>query len=126
MTRSGSRPASFAARRPASGDGPSRGGAERGRGRAVHFLVEDVHRQGEKDRPARRSAADREGAAQRLPHILAAAQFLGPFGHRRSKRNEIARKPWLAHEVPGVLLAGGDDEGRLARLGGDQHAHGVA
>ena len=27
--------------------------------------------------------------------------------------------------MPGVLLAGGDDERRLARLGGDQHAHGV-
>ena len=44
----------------------------------------------------------------------------------RGERDEIAREPRLGHQVAGVLLARRDDERRLARLRGDQHAHGVA
>ena len=98
----------------------------RSRRRAAHLLVEDVHRQRQENRPARRRAANRECAAQRLADVLAAPHLLRPFGHRLGEGDEIAREPRLGHQVAGVLLAGGDDERRLARLGGDQHAHGVA
>ncbi len=96
------------------------------RRRAAHLLVEDVHRQRQEHRPARRRARDGEGAAQRLADILPAAQFFRPFGHRLGEGDEIAGEPRLGHQVARVLLAGGDDERRLARLRGDEHAHGVA
>ena len=96
------------------------------RRRVIHFLVEDVHRQRQKHRPARWGARKAKGAAERRPDIVAAAQLLRPFGHRRCERDKVAREPRLGHEVPCVLLAGGDDERRLARLGSDQHAHGIA
>ena len=125
-TLSGSSFASRSARRAASGEAPRRGGAEAFGGRAAHLLVENVHRQRQEHRPGRRGARDGEGAPQRLPDVLAAPHFLRPFGHRRGERDEIAREPRLGHQMARVLLPGGDDERRLARLRGDQHAHGVA
>ena len=100
-----------------------RGGRRR---RVIHVLIEDVHRQRQKHRPARRRARKTEGAPKRRADVVGAPQLLRPFGHRRSERDEIAGEPRLGHQMPCVLLAGGDDERRLARLGGDQHAHGVA
>ena len=108
------------------GRGPEPRRRRRRRRRAVHRLVEDVHRQRQEHRPARRGAGEAEGASQRRADIVAAAKLLGPFGHRLSKRDQVAGEPRLGHQMPGVLLAGGDDERRLARLGGDQHAHRVA
>ena len=92
----------------------------------IHVLIENVHRQRQKHRPARRRARKTEGAAERRADIVTAAQLLRPFRHRRSERDQVARKPRLGHEMPRVLLAGGDHQRGLARLGGDQHAHGVA
>ena len=96
------------------------------RRRVIHVLIENVHRQRQEHRPVWRRARKAEGAAKRRTDIVAAAQLLRPFGHRRSERDEIAGEPRLGHQMPCVLLAGGDDERRLARLGGDQHAHRVA
>ena len=101
-----------------------RGGGRRGR--TAHLLVENVHRQRQEHRPGRRGARDGEGAPQRLADVLAAPHLLRPFGHRRGERDEIAREPRLGHQMARVLLPRGDDERRLARLRGDQHAHGIA
>jgi hypothetical protein len=98
----------------------------RRRRRVIHVLIEDVHRQRQKHWPARRRARKTEGAAKRRTDVVGSPQFLRPFGHGRSKRDEIAGEPRLGHQMPGVLLARSDHERRLARLGGDQHAHGVA
>ena len=90
------------------------------------LLIEHVHRQRKKNRAAWRRAGDLEGAAQRGAEVLAAPDFLRPFGHGCCERDKIAGQPGLGHQVPGVLLTGGDDERRLARLGGDQHTHRIA
>ena len=103
---------------------PGRGGGRRRR--TAHLLIENVHRQRQKDGSAGRRAGDGEGAPQRLADVVAAAHLLGPFGDRGGERDKIAREPRLSHQVAGVLLARGDDERRLAGLGSDQHAHGVA
>ena len=92
----------------------------------IDFLVEDVHRQRQEHGAARRGAGEAEGAPERGTDIVAAAQLLRPFGHRLCEGDEVARKPRLGHEMARVLLAGGDDERRLARLRGDQYAHRVA
>jgi hypothetical protein len=96
------------------------------RRRTADLLVENVHRQRQEYRPGRRCAGDGEGAPQRLADILAAPHFLGPLGHRRRERDEIAGEPRLGHQMTRVLLAGGDHERGLARLRGDEHAHRIA
>ena len=111
-------------RRVRRGPKPGRGGGRRRR--TAHLLVENVHRQRQKDGSAGGRAGDGEGAPQRLADVVAAAHLLRPFGDRGGERDKVAREPRLGHQVAGVLLARGDDERRLARLRGDQHAHRVA
>ena len=108
-----------------------RRGAEAWRGRRRrrrprHLLVEHVHRQRQKHWPSGGRPRNREGAPNRLPQVFAAPDFAGPFDDGRGETHEIAGQPGFAHQMPGILLARGDDERRLAGLGGDQHAHRVA
>src|SRR5271165_2494004 len=75
-------------------------------------------------------STSREGKRARTPSALLSKPPPGTMtsSPNSSPHDSFTRFPWprLSHQVAGVLLAGGDDERRLARLGGDEHAHGVA
>ena len=125
-TRSGSRPASFSARRAASGEGPSRGGEDAG---GVGWFTSWSRMSIGSDRNTGPHGGVRASPNARRSAGPTSSPRRSSFAHLVTgvgEGDEVAREPRLGHEMPCVLLAGGDDERRLARLGGDQHAHGVA
>ena len=90
--------------------------------RVVVAVVEQVHRDRDEHRPARRTHRIMEGAAQDRSELICSSDFVRPLRDRSGEPGEVAGEKWVGRDVAIILLPGRHDERRLIRLSVGQRA----
>ncbi len=88
--------------------------------------LENVARQRQEHRPARRRERGLGRAMDEARQVGDAMDLRGPFDEGPRQTHEVGRQHGLGDEIVEVLLAGGDEHRRRRLLGVVEHAHGIA
>ena len=90
------------------------------------LVLEDVAGQREKHRAGGRRERGLRGAVHEARQVGEAAHLVGPFHERPRQGRQVGGEDRLGDDVLGILLAGGEEDGRGCLLRVVEHAHGVA